>query len=411
MSLKQSCEANKQIDVLIIGGGLVGAAFMLALSNSGVRPLLVDARGFDSQVCVDFDARSLALSPASERILSMLNVWPQLNAYANPIQTIHVSEQQRFGQTKLHHADKSPLGHVIEMQYISRALHEMLPSDQLMIPAKLTALNLSDRVATIEHDGQETQVKADLIVAADGAHSHVRQLCGLKPQIKDYKQHAVVANIGLNRSHKHWAYERFTSSGPLALLPMTGMRASLVWSLNSDDANKMVNKTDESFLQALQHAFGYRLGRFMRVGQRSIFPLRQVLMQKKAAWPVVFVGNAAHTLHPVAGQGFNLGLRDVALLAQCIVQDGLSPEMLNKYEAARQHDQNAITHLTNGLIELFANKTPGLGIARSIGLLALDNTSFMKKLLSRYASGYAGVVPDLVCGIPLQTKERNERTL
>lgn len=401
MSLKQSCVANKQVDVLIIGGGLVGAAFMLALSNSGIRSLLVDARGFDSPVCADFDARSLALSPASERILSMLNVWPKLSAYASSIQAIHVSEQRRFGQTRLQRASEGPLGHVVEMQYISRTLHEMLPSEQLMTPAKLTALNVSDRIATIEHDGQKIQVKADLIVAADGAHSYVRELCGLKAEIKDYKQHALVANIGLNRAHKHWAYERFTPSGPLALLPMTDMRASLVWSLNSDEANKMKNKTDGAFLQALQHAFGYRLGRFVRVGQRSLFPLRQVIMPNKAVWPVVFVGNAAQTLHPVAGQGFNLGLRDVALLAQCIVQDGLNPEMLKKYESARCHDQAAIAHLTHGLIELFSSRTPGLGVARSLGLLALDNTSFLKRLLSRYASGYAGVVPDLVCGIPL----------
>jgi 2-octaprenyl-6-methoxyphenol hydroxylase len=158
----------------------------------------------------------------------------------------------------------------------------------------------------------------------------------------------------------------------------------------------------------LQQAFGYRLGRFLKVGKRTIFPLRQMIMPQQTAWPLVFIGNAAHSLHPVAGQGFNLGLRDVALLAQSILEDGLTPEMLQTYQAKRRHDQVAIINLTQSLVDVFTSKLPGLAWARTVGLVALDNVPFLKKLLTRYASGYAGTIPDLVCGLPL-LRNKHER--
>ena len=160
--------------------------------------------------------------------------------------------------------------------------------------------------------------------------------------------------------------------------------------------------SDQDFLKALQDTFGYRLGRFVKVGKRSLYPLRQVLMPQQVLGSVVFVGNAAHTLHPVAGQGFNLGLRDVAILAQCIAHEGLGFEMLETYQQARRHDQAAIARFTDGLIQLFTSRIPGLSIARGAGLLALDNLVPLKNVLARYAQGFAGVIPDLVCGIPLK---------
>ena len=394
---------DRDIDILIVGGGLTGAALMLALADQGFSCVLVEANPFSDQVQADFDARSLAISPASVRILQMLNAWSLLQDAATPIETIHVSEQHHFGTTRLQGEANNPLGYVVEMHSINRALYKLLDSNNLMAPAKLAAIDATTGIATITHPGGETTLRARLIVAADGTNSSVRALCGLKTDIKDFTQHAIVANIGLSRPHQNCAYERFTSTGPLALLPLMGMRSSLVWAMPPLEAERMMGLPDDVFLAQLQRAFGYRLGRFKRTGQRVVYPLKQVLMPEQITGKVVFVGNAAHTLHPVAGQGFNLGLRDVAMLAQCIVREGLGPEMLHTYQQSRRHDQTAITRFTNGLIDLFTSQLPGMSLARTAGLIALDNIPVLKNLLARYARGYAGVTPDLVCGIALKS--------
>ena len=391
-----------EIDVLIVGGGLAGAALMLALADTGVSTLLVETQPFSDHVQANFDARSLAISPASVKILQMLNVWPLLRDSAASIETIHVSEQQRFGCARLYGEKQNPLGYVVEMQHISQALHQLLDNQRIMAPAWLTAVNATDGTAIITNASGNTTVRAHLIVAADGADSSVRALCGLETHIKHYAQHAIVANMGLTRAHQQCAYERFTSSGPLALLPLTGLRSSLVWALPPLEAERMMAMPDRDFLHQLQRAFGYRLGRFTRVGQRAMYPLKQVLMPQQVMGKVVFVGNAAHTLHPVAGQGFNLGLRDVAMLAQCIVQEGLGTDMLHTYQQSRRHDQTAIARFTDGLIEVFTSHLPGVALARSVGLMAIDNILLLKNILARYARGYAGITPDLVCGIALR---------
>jgi 2-octaprenyl-6-methoxyphenol hydroxylase len=393
--------ADRQVDILIVGGGLAGATLMLALANMGYKALLVEAKSFSNRIRADFDARTLALAPASVRILQMLNIWSQLQDDATAIETIHVSEQRSFGSARLHAEENSPLGYVIEMQYINRALHHLLNHQHVVAPAKLIALDDKKGTAIIHTSEGDLTVHAKLIVAADGADSCARELCGLSPQIKDYNQQAIIANIGLARGHKNVAYERFTSSGPLAMLPLTDSRASLVWALRPKDAEQLMACSETEFLKALQRAFGYRLGRLVKVGQRVIYPLRQVIMTQQVMGSVVFVGNAAHTLHPVAGQGFNLGLRDVATLAQCIAKEGLSSDMLQTYQRARRHDQVAITQFTDGLIELYTRRIPGLAVLRGAGLIALDNIPLLKNLLARYARGFAGVTPDLVCGLPL----------
>lgn len=393
--------AKKQVDILIIGGGLTGAALLLALADLGYRTLLVEAKPFSNRLQSDFDARSLALSPASVRILQTLGIWSLLEAYATPIAAIHVSEQHRFGSAYLHDDKKEPLGYVVEMQYINHVLYKSLPAKQVIAPATLIKLNAGKGLATLKTEKDEITIEAKLIVAADGTESSARCLLNLSAESKHYGQHAIVANIGLARPHHQQAYERFTSSGPMALLPMTEQRASLVWCLSPTDAASLMAKRETDFLNALQRAFGYRLGRFVKVGQRVVYPLQQVLMSKQLIGRVVFVGNAAHTLHPVAGQGFNLGLRDVAMLAQCIAREGLHPKTLTTYEQARRHDQTVITHFTDGLIALYKNQLPGMATLRKVGLIAIDNIPPLKNLLSRYARGFGGIIPDLVCGMPL----------
>jgi 2-octaprenyl-6-methoxyphenol hydroxylase len=397
--------AKKQVDILIIGGGLTGAVLMLALEDKGYSSLLIDTNSFRDKVYTDFDARTLALSRASVRILQMLNIWPLLLQNATSIETIHISEQHHFGRTHLYSQPDKPLGYVVEMQHINRALEPLLAKQQILAPARLCALNKNERLATISTPGGDILVQAGLIVAADGTESTVRFLSALPVKRKDYQQNAIVSNIGLARAHNNNAYERFTSSGPMALLPMTQNRASLVWALSPAEAKRLMALNESAFLNALQRAFGYQLGRFVQVGKRVIFPLQQVIMPQPTAWPLVFVGNAAHTLHPVAGQGFNLGLRDVATLAQCISQHGINETMLHTYRLMRKHDEWAITHLTDGFIEIFTSRLPGMALARNLGLLAVDHLSVLKRYLTRYTSGFAGIIPDLVCSISLSAKE------
>ena len=393
---------NQEVDILIVGGGLIGATLMLALAKTDYRVILVDAIPFSSRITPDFDARSLALSPASTRIMQMLNIWPLLEADACPIETIHVSEQHAFGCAHLRGDGVSKLGHVVELQQINHALHQCLNLDHVLAPAQLIALDKEQGVATIRQGDTTLQLTAKLIVAADGTDSSVRTFCDMTANINDYHQHALVANIGLARGHQHIAYERFTTHGPLALLPMNGLRASMVWALPPDEAKHTLALNDKDFLTQLQRHFGYRLGRFTSVGKRVSYPLRQVIMPKQTCGSVVFVGNAAHTLHPVAGQGFNLGLRDVAMLAQCIVQHGLTPDMLQHYETQRTSDQTSMTRFTDGLIRLFTSKFPCVGLARRAGLIAFDQVPALKAILARHARGFAGITPDLVCQIPFK---------
>ncbi|WP_131781987.1 FAD-dependent monooxygenase [Legionella gresilensis] len=394
---------EKQVDILIIGGGLAGAALHIALTRRGFDCLLIESSPFSNTVQPNFDARTLALSPASMRILQTLKIWPLLEQEVTPIHKIHISEQGRFGKAQLNRKDNQPLGYVVEMQHINRAFHQAINHHSIFAPAQLISLNKLAPAVAIHYANEQLLIKAKLIVAADGSQSKIRQLANLEQglKIKDYLQQAIVTNIGLARPHKNDAYERFTQSGPLALLPITKQRMSMVWALSPNEADRISKLTDSAFLAHLQQVFGYKLGQFKKVGHRTLYPLKQVIMPNAIAWPLVFIGNAAHTLHPVAGQGFNLSLRDIAALAQCIVQYGLTSAMLEKYQAMRQYDQQIISRATNDLVELFTSKLPGLGCLRSIGLSIFDNSNLLKKILTHHARGFAGVAPDLVCGIDL----------
>lgn len=397
--------ADHQVDILIVGGGLIGALLLHALKATGLRCMLVDMHPLPARVAEDFDARSLALSAASVRILTMLDLWPSIVSQALALASIHVSEQGRFGSVCLQHPNPSqPLGYVVEMQVMHAVLQQVLDCNTLLTPAHLIAFDKEQRVATVMRGNQPQTIQARLVVAADGSESMMREWCQLPCQTKTYDHHALVTNIGLGRPHNDVAYERFTRTGPLALLPLGAKRMALVWSMPPDEAQRLLQVSERDFLQALSGAIGYRLGRFEKVGRRVVFPLQQKVMPEQMCDGVVFIGNAAHTLHPVAGQGFNLGLRDVAMLVQMISQYGLEDlsQLFEQYRRARQQDQTTTTHFTDLLVRLFTHPHPGVAFVRQIGLIALDNSPILKRLLSRYASGLAGVVPDLVCGIPLQ---------
>jgi 2-octaprenyl-6-methoxyphenol hydroxylase len=390
---------EEDVDILIIGGGVIGFALMHALTSLNERVLLVDDKPIFANQS-QFDARSIACSPATIQILTTMGVWPLLADKAVPIEHIHVSEKGALGHARfLGH--QRPLGAVVEMADISATFEALVARKQCLAPAQLVAYDLETNQATIKTATGERVIHAKLVVGADGADSFLRKCCGLRVQTKNYHQQALVANIGLARPHRGFAYERFTSDGSIALLPMSHSRTALIWVNSPDKTTTLYQLQEDAFLHTLQRTFGYRLGRFMKVGQRSIYPLFQKIMPEKVVKTVVFIGNAAQTLHPIAGQGFNLGLRDVAMLTQCIATSGLHAETLQYYQTQRQSDEQVMTQFTDGLITLFKSKLPGMAVARSLGLMAMDNSDLLKKMVSHYASGYGGIVSDLICGIPI----------
>ena len=392
---------EQEVDVLIVGGGIVGAAMLQTLRPLGYRVLLVDLHAASTSQQVDADARCLTLSYASIQILTHLGVWSILSAAATRIETIHVSERGALGRALLRGAHEHPLGAVVPIEHLRQVLHQGFTEEHYLSSARLTDFNLATQTALIDTPAGPVRVRAALVIAADGTQSDMRGFCQLTATRKEYAEHALIANIGLARAHHACAYERFLSPGLIALLPQQGLQAGLVWASSPEQTARLLKLTDRDFLAHLQLVFGYRLGRFTRVGRRQVYPLRQVVMPQTVAAGVVFIGNAAQTIHPVAGQGFNLGLRDVATLAECIAQRGLGAEMLAEYQQRRQHDKRAIIDFTHGLNRLFASRLRTVRLSRQFGLVLFDNSRGLKQLVSRYASGLGGVVPDLVCGIPL----------
>lgn len=393
---------NENCDILIVGGGLTGALLHIALSKSNFKSILIDSKEIKNSLTKSFDSRSIALATSSVRILKTLDIWSLLQDYAAVIDKIHVSQQGKFGNTLIASETDENLGFVIEMPVLQNTINSLLDNENVISNATLVNFNVENNLASVKVEEKILRIKTKLIVAADGTNSIMRNFCNLKTHVKNFKEQALVTNIGLARAHANIAYERFTNSGPLALLPMLGNRSALVWSLPPELALRMQALPENKFLEELQKEFGYRLGKFIKVGRRDVWPLKQAIMPITHEKNIVFIGNAAHTLHPVAGQGFNLGLRDVATLAECIFKYGLEADMLKIYHSMREHDQKYIKIFTENLINVF--KFPYISHFRGVGLLALDNCNFGKNLLERYARGFAGTVPDLVCGIALNNK-------
>lgn len=391
-------------DILIIGGGIVGSLLSIALKDSPYNVLLCDSTDFLTKTHAHFDARSIALNQASIQILSQLGLWERLKSHATPIQTIQVSSQHQFGAAQLKGSADAPLGAVIEMHRFYAALTPSIDAGHILLSAQLTHYDPQTQTATLQHQGHTLTLNPKLIVAADGTLSILRSFLNLTPTVIDYQQDAIVANLTLKRSHGHVALERFTSDGPLALLPLEGNRVALVWCMPPERAQTHMHLSESEFLSKLQAAVGYRLGRFMHIGKRTRFPLQQLIMPQPVQGQVVFVGNAAQTLHPVAGQGLNLGLRDIATLAQVLIKQGITSSALSAYQTHRQADRDAILNATNGLVRLFTSNLLPIRLLRSAALSLFDTTQVLQPSLIRYASGYGVLPPDLACGIPLLHK-------
>lgn len=392
---------NTNPDILIIGAGLTGSILSHALQKAGYHVILCDAGDLNNKTTPSFDARSIALNEASIRILKALDLWQDMATHATAIQSIEVSSQGEFGATQLKGTTEAPLGMVVEMHRFYEALIPNLDIEHALFHTQLKNFDVTSQEVTLIKQGKELTLKPKLIVAADGTQSSFRDLLSLKVNTHGFEHHALVANIALRRPHKGRAFERFTRKGPVALLPLENDRVSLVWCLPENEAKALQQASETQFMTALYEAFGYRLGWFKEVGKRVCIPLEQTMMPQPHQWPVVFIGNAAQTLHPIAAQGLNLGLRDIAHLIQCIINYGLEPNMLSIYHSLRDKDRQMMVTATQTLLSIFNQDKFLMPGVRGLGLCAFDASTLAQSNLIRYASGLGGTPPDLACGFSL----------
>ena len=404
-------------DVLIAGGGLVGGSLAIALAGTSCRVGLVEAVPPDSAAQPSFDDRTIALSRGSYRILNELEVWPLIADAVWPIHKIHVSEQKRFGTALLDAEEQGipELGFVIKSRQLGQALWQRLgelPGVTTFCPARVAASEVTADLRSVTLTGAAVEsLKTKLLVVADGARSELRSALGIQASDRDYGQVAVVANIQVDpRYAGHVAYERFTAEGPLAILPGQDGLYTLVLARSSATAPAVMDMPDAELLDLVQSSFGFRLGRFARLGKRYAYPLHLITAESIVAERAAVIGNAAHGLHPVAAQGFNLGLRDVASLGEVIADDcGLHPaafdpgtaDVLAKYVDWRRSDQRKVVGFTDSLIRLFGIPGAPVSIGRGLGLAAFDMVPGAKQELARQTMGLSGRLSRLARGLPL----------
>ena len=402
-----------QHDILISGGGLVGASLALALSQLELDVALIEAVPFGMTEQPSFDERTTAISNGTQRIFNAIGVWPLIERAATPIKRIHVSDQGRFGFARIdaQEQDLSQLGYVVVNRLMGEALWRRLQESKVKIhtPAKVSALRRDGdvQVVGIATGAHQQSLSARLVIAADGANSVVREAAGIGASKQDYNQAAIVTNIGCQKFHNHIAYERFTPEGPLAMLPLSDARVGVVWVLAPDTAQQMLQLSDAEFIARLQSAFGLRLGRFTQVGKRSSYPLALTQADAHTAERLAVIGNAAQSLHPIAGQGFNLGLRDAACLAEVLADaqreqqgnfDPGSADVLQRYADWRREDRGGIVKFTDGLVRLFAQPFGPVKAVRDVGMLLFDLSPHAKDYLAQLSLGSSGKIPRLARG-------------
>jgi 2-octaprenyl-6-methoxyphenol hydroxylase len=404
-----------EYDVAIVGGGMVGASFALALRTTRLRVLLIEGVPADSPQQPSFDDRTTALGNGSRRIFESLGVWDAMAAESSAVRSIHVSDAGRFGVARLDAAEQGvpAFGYVVPNRVIGRALWDALRKAgnvTLAVPAKLEQATLeADGVRMdVSIEGASKTIEAAIAVAADGAGSVLRASAGIGAGVEDYDQVAIVLNAATDRPSTGEAFERFTPSGPLAVLPRKdegGGSHAVIWAVKPERAATLMALDETAFAAELQSAFGWRAGRWIRIGKRNTYPLILSRAEDTVSGRVVLIGNAAQALHPVAGQGFNLGLRDAATLAELLAGAADEPdfaELLARFAAWREEDRRGVTRFTDGLVKLFGNDRPGMSTVRNFGLLLFDLSPGAKRALSRVSWGFAGRMPRLARGLPLE---------
>lgn len=404
-------------DVAVVGGGMVGASLALALAGTPLKVVLIESIAPDSRAHPSFDERTTALGNASRRIFQALGVWERIAPQASAIRAIHVSDAGRFGFARLDAREQGieAFGYVAANRVIGSALWDRLAEVahvERRVPARLETVEIgAERVDLAVADaGGIAHLSARLVVAADGAYSQVRRAAGIDASVKEYDQVALVANVSADRPHDGTAYERFTSAGPIALLPLADGSYTAVWARSASEAEAALRIGDDAFLVALQRHFGWRAGRFVHTGRRGSFRLSLTRASSTVGARSVLIGNAAQALHPVAGQGFNLGLRDAAVLAEVLADRGSladgatdpgAASVLARFARERAADRRGVVGFTDGLVRLFGDPRRPVGVARNLGLLLFDLAPPAKSALARVSTGFGGRTPRLARGLRL----------
>ncbi len=418
MSVTRLPDTAVDYDVVIAGGGLVGGSLAVALAQTDLRVALIEAVPHDSAAQPSFDDRTIALSHGSCNILRQLGLWSLLEDSVFAIERIHVSEQGRFGTALIDAREQGirELGHVIKGRNLGTALWRRigeLPTLDVACPARVTATALTGDVRTVSvaTDGVEQTLRTRLLVVADGARSALRDALGVTSSVADYGQAAIVANVQVDKRHAgSTAYERFMPAGPLAMLPGHDGRYTVVLARPTAAAAGLLELDDAAFLQVVQNCLGFRLGRLRRIGRRASYPLSLVTADALTAERAVMIGNAAQALHPVAGQGFNLGLRDAASLAELLADaaaaertafDAGAAALLDDYADWRRADQRKVVAFTDGLIRGFGLRGRALATVRGLSLAMFDVLPAGKRELARQTMGLAGRMTRLARGMPL----------
>jgi len=386
---------DKHYDVVIVGAGLAGSVLARRLANTSLRVAAIEAVEPQLKERSHFDMRSLSLSYGSHFILKKLGLWDNLASQVNPIESIHVSDQGHFAKSRFYaqQFDIEAFGYVIPVAALNKTLWQGLEQQEnldIICPASINALKLIEKGYQLKlHTSHgERAVSCHLLVVADGGQSPVRHWLNVAVKEVAYDQFGIIGNIGLSQETKNAAFERFTLSGPLALLPLSERRMAFVWSCDEEQLENLQALDSSSFLQRLQRECGYRLGKFQWVSKRQVFPLTMAQAEQVTVPHAILVGNAAQRLHPVAAQGFNLGLRDVETLA-CLLESGigLGQELLDCYQEQRHTDRQRMLKFTHALVRLFSSAYLPIGILRSLGLLGIDFCSPLKRSIAMGGMG------------------------
>ena len=398
---------QQEYDLVIVGGGLAGNCLALALKDTGLRIAIVEASTREQLHASPAGDRALALAAGTVMMLESLGIWQGISHAATAIKQIHISDRGHFGKTRLS-AQKEQvdaLGYVITARDIETHVAGLVAETaiDLIAPARVVGLMSGDNdvCVSLKQGNDSFNLTAKLLVGADGGLSSVRQLLDIAQHSTDYGQTALVTTVKSALPNKNTAYERFTASGPLALLPVAKNQCAVVWTRTTDDADALMLGSEADFLAELQQCFGFKLGQLSLAAPRRAFPLSLIRAEKMVAGRAVIIGNAVHQLHPVAGQGFNLGLRDVVRLAELLIQqyeqynDIGAAYFLKAYAASRKQDHDRTIGFTDTLVKVFSNEWLALAAARNIGLTLLDHIPAAKTLLTRHAMGLAGHMPRL----------------
>lgn len=405
-----SNQAERRHDLAVVGGGMTGLALACAAAGAGLSVLLVERHPLSATTRAPFDGRVTAIARGSRRLLSAIGVWPRLEAEAQPILDIRVGERHSPLIVHYDHRDvgDEPLGHIVENRLlrgalVTRAMELTRGPLEVVAPARLERVERRGATARLQLDGG-AEARAALIAAADGRGSALRAEAGIDILRWDYDQTGIVATIGHERPHHGQAIERFFPAGPLAILPMTGERSSIVWAAENRLARELIALDDQEFMAELAERFGDELGALQLAGPRWHYPLSMIQAERYTAPRLALVGDAARAIHPIAGQGWNLALRDVAALAELLVDarrlglDCGGAFVLDGYERWRRFDSLALIAVTDGLNRLFANDLLPLRMAREFGLAMVERVGPLKRFFMRHAMGLLGDLPRLMRG-------------